>query len=170
MLNHRVLLSILDTYGIRGVANKWFESYLTLRKQCVEIKSKKQGTSVSTTKEIIHGVPQGSTLGPILFLLYINDLPLNVLESNIVLFADDTNLLITGDNLNTVQSRTNNVMQDIRSWFISNSSIVNAGKTLAISFHTTQNKIPAVPRVILEDREIPYNTETKFLGVYLNEI
>jgi len=57
-------------------------------------------------------------------------------------------------------------MQDIRSWFTSN---VNAGKTLAISFHTTQKKLPALPRVILEDREIPYYTETKFLGVYLNE-
>jgi len=60
-------------------------------------------------------------------------------------------------------------MQDIRSWFTSNSLNVNAGKTLAISFHTTQNKMPALPRVTLEDREIPYNTETKFLGVYLNE-
>jgi len=81
-----------------------------------------------------------------------------------VLFADDTNLLISGNNLNTVQSKTNNVMQDIPSWFTSNSPIVNAGKTLAISFHTTQNKMPALPRVTLEDREISYNTETNFWG------
>jgi hypothetical protein len=80
VLNHRVLLSKSDSCGIRGVANLWFESCLPHRKQCVEINSRKQGTYVSTAREITHCVPQGSILGPILFLLYIIDLPLNILE------------------------------------------------------------------------------------------
>jgi len=96
-------------------------------------------------------------------------LPLNVTGTNIVLFADDTNLLITGENINTVQSSLNSVMQDIQTWFFSNSLIVNTGKTSAISFHTTQNKSPALPQVSLEERDIPFSTETKFLGIYIHE-
>jgi len=64
VLSHKVLLSKLDTYGIRGVANKWFKSYLSLRKQCVEINSKQHRTVVTATRDIMNGVPQGSTLGP----------------------------------------------------------------------------------------------------------
>ena len=78
----------MDHYGIRGLANKLFENYLKNRKQFVQI-----GRCRSKTTEIACGVPQGSVLGPILFLLYINDLP-NSTESQIRLFADDTNLFI----------------------------------------------------------------------------
>jgi hypothetical protein len=135
----------------------------------VEINGRKQETYVSTTRETMHGVPQGSILGPILSLLYINDLLLNILESNSVLFADDTNILVSGENLNTGQSRLNNVMKDIQTWFTVNSVIVNAEKIIAISFHTTQNKRPALSHVLFEGRGIPYNNDTKFLGVYINE-
>ena len=83
------------------------------------------------------------------------------MHPNIVLFADDTNILISGENLNIVQFKLNNIMQDIETWFASNSLIVNAGKTMAISFHTSQNKKPALPQALFEDTEIPYCTKTK---------
>jgi hypothetical protein len=69
----------------------------------VEINTLKKGIYVSTTKEIEHGVPQGSILGPILFLLYISDLPLNITGTKIVLFADDTNILESDGNINNLQ-------------------------------------------------------------------
>ena len=169
VLNHKVLLSKLNLYGVRGVANSWFESYLSRRKQCVEINTLNMGTCVSTIKETKHGVPQGSILGPILFSLYINDLPLNVSGTKIVLFADDTNILVSDENKNTLQCKINKVMGDLNAWFISNDLVVNIDKTLAMSFHTTQNKEPLFPHIAFAGRDIPYKAETKFLGVYITE-
>jgi hypothetical protein len=70
-------------------------------------------TLVSTIRGIAHCVPQGSILDPILFLLYINDLPLNIFGSKIVLLADDTNILVSEKNLNTLQYKLNNVMKEL---------------------------------------------------------
>jgi len=78
VLDHSLLLDKLNTYGIRGIANTWMESYLSDRKQYVELKSIKQGKAISATRQVDIRVLQGSILGPILFSLYINDLPLNI--------------------------------------------------------------------------------------------
>jgi hypothetical protein len=131
----------------------------------VEINSVKQGIYISTTREIKYGMPQGLILGPILFSLYINDLPLNIMRSKIVLLADDTNILVSEANMNNLQYKLNNVMNELQTWFTLNSLVVNAEKTLAMSFHTAQNKKLVLPNVIFEDSDIPYNNETKFLGI-----
>jgi hypothetical protein len=135
----------------------------------MEINRMKQGTYISTTREIAHGVPQGLILGPILFLLYINDIPLNITRLKIVLSADDTNILVSGENLNTFRYKLNNVMKELQTWFTLNNLVVNVEKTLAIFFHTTHNKKPLSPHVIFEGRDIPHNTETKFLGTHIND-
>ena len=107
-VNHNILLTKLEYYGIRGVAYDWFESYLSNRKQFVSL----YGTN-SDYQTITCGVPQGSVLGPLLFLLYVNDMNKcsNILEFH--LFADDTNLLLNNKNLQNLESNLNIELENV---------------------------------------------------------
>ena len=99
---HEILLDKLNCYGFRGIINNWFKSYLSNRQQRVCINGFE-----SNIKPIVHGVPQGSVLGPILFLLYINDLNKCITYSETFNFAVDTNLLNVSDNYKTLQKNLN---------------------------------------------------------------
>ena len=101
-VDHEILLKKLEYYGVRGIANDWFRSYLSERKQYVSIAGHD-----SEVKTIDVGVPQGSVLGPLLFLLYINDLHNAIKYSTTRPFSDDTNLLIKGKNLKQMKKRLN---------------------------------------------------------------
>ncbi len=112
--DHSILLSKLSHYGVRGVELDWFRNYLTNRKQFVSI----NGQS-SSLLEICIGVPQGSILGPLLFLIYINDLPLcSSLMS--LLFADDTTLSACNDNINLLIEHVNAEFKKVTQYFRSN--------------------------------------------------
>ena len=121
-VNHNILIKKLNHYGIRGTANKWFESYLNKRKQCVSIAGQQ-----SEYRYINHGVPQGSVLGPLLFLVYINDLHLSIRHSTVRHFADDTNLLYATDkskprNRNIVRN-LNKDLKSLNHWLLANKNI-----------------------------------------------
>jgi len=123
-VDHRILLKKLYIYGIRGCAHDWFRSYLSGRTQTISI-----GDNISEKKEITYGVPQGSVLGPLLFLLYINDIYKcsNVLKFH--LFADDTNILYSNKNLKNLEIVINNELLKLQDWFIANKLTINIKKS-----------------------------------------
>ena len=102
MLSHEILLLKLEHYGIRGSILQWFKSYLWNRKQYVYLNG-----STSSLRNITCGVPQRSVMGPLLFLLYINDLPNISKILNFYLFADDTNIYYENDSLEVMEKVIN---------------------------------------------------------------
>lgn len=132
-VDRKILLDKLETYGVRGVALQWFKSYLSGRTQYVEVCG-----AVSSVLNSDTGVPQGSILGPTLFLIYINDLAFcfDNYDSNITLinYADDTNILITGESENTVIAKAKETLLRIHQWSADNKLYINEDKTNIIVY------------------------------------
>ena len=128
-VDHQILLKKLQHYGIRGIANKWFESYLKNRSQFVTING-----AISETILMLLGVPQGSILGPLLFLIYINDFHQATIYSNPRHFADDTNILITNSSLKKIKKSLNIDLKLISQWLRANKISLNASKTELLIF------------------------------------
>ena len=117
-------------YGIRDSAYNWFESYLTNRKQYVFV----NGES-SQLRNITYGVPQGSVLGPLLFLIYINDLPNISKVLNFYLFADDTNIYFEAESPEKLETILNHELKELHTWLIVNRLSLNIDKTNFVVFH-----------------------------------
>jgi hypothetical protein len=134
----------------------------------VELKSLKQGKAISAIRQTGVGVPQGSILGPILFSLYINDLPQNIPNAKTVLFADDTNIVVSGKSIATLQENLNSTINTAQTWFSVNKLIVNIDKTTTF-FHNYQNVRPVLPHALFKGRNIPVSVDTTFLGIHISE-
>ena len=132
-VNHKILLLKLEHYGVRGTLLKWFESYLTDRKQYVFF----NGVS-SEVLGITCGVPQGSVLGPLLFLIYINDLPNISDKLQFFLFADDTNIYFDSENLALIERVVNEELKKLSLWLNVNRLALNVGKTNFVIFRANK--------------------------------
>ena len=122
-------MSKLRHYGIRDKSLNWFESYLTNRKQYVFV----NGES-SQLRNINYGVPQGSVLGPLLFLIYINDLPNISKVLSFYLFADDTNIYYEAETPEKLESVLNKELKELYTWLIVNRLSLNINKTNFVVF------------------------------------
>ncbi len=132
-LDHQILIEKLRHYGVRGTPLNWFKSYLTNRRQYVEFKGNQ-----SETKFLTHGVPQGSILGPLLFLIYINDLGSLSEIINSILFADDTNLIVSHILIEQLYKIANSEMHKLNDWLLANKLSLNYDKTKGVFTVTNQ--------------------------------
>ena len=163
MVEHGILLNKLDHYGIRGIAHDWLKSYLSNRDQFVNI----NGTN-STKKSLKFGVPQGSILGPLLFIIYINDIPEINRLVKFILYADDANIIITGKTIQEINQQFNELSKTLVNWVGNNGLLLNIKKTKYMIF--SKHKIDTslfVPQIL--DRPIERETTTKFLGVLVDD-
>ena len=161
MVDHTILLHKLNHYGIRGPALKWFESYLGNRTQFVTI----DGVD-SSSRHMAYGVPQGSILGPLLFIIYINDLPGISNLAKFILYADDANIIISGENIDEVQAKFSILANNIVHWVDSNGLALNLKKTNYMIF-TRQRTVPQ-REFKMSGRTLESKSEARFLGVIID--
>lgn len=170
-VDHRILLTKLNKLGIRGNVLELLESYLTNRRQVTKItkvcpKTKTELSYISKQRFIYYGVPQGSVLGPLLFLCYINDIP-RTIEHPMTLFADDCTTIFIGKKLETYENQINNSLSIIIHWLKCNNLKINFEKTHIINFN--QRKKSINPIIKYEQNTISKIDNTKFLGLWLDQ-
>ena len=170
-VDHTILLKKLDHYGVRGIVNDWFTSYLTARKQITEIGP----LNISKKATVLPGVPQGSVLGPLLFLVYINDICNSCNQMKFYLFADDTNLLYADNNLKSMESTINDELCKLYDWLIPNKLSLNIKKSNYVIFRPRQKKVKyGVNLKIFNHHTNSYKSlerksYVKYLGVLIDE-
>ena len=164
-IDHQILLRKLQRYGVRGIACDWFKSYLENRVQYVSYNTKD-----SDYMKIMCGVPQGSILGPLLFILYINDIVKVSTVLNPVLFADDTSLFHAHTDFDTLIEEINEELQKITTWFHTNKLSLNIKKSNFIIFLPKGKKCNTENvKININGNEIKRVNFTKFLGIYTDE-
>ena len=173
-IDHNILLYKLEHYGFRGIVLEWFKDYLSNRTQYVSYNK-----CESQSKQIVCGVPQGSILGPLLFILYVNDIVHTSKLLDFILFADDTTILYSSENISSKIRLINRELGEVSNWFKANKLSVNSSKTNYMvldtpnmtSMNDTYSTTAEVKtnQIILDDTKLERVQHAKFLGVLIDE-
>jgi hypothetical protein len=165
-VDHYILLQKLEKYGIKGTAHKLIRSYLSNRKQvCILNNSKSQQKTVQC------GIPQGSNLGPLLFSIYINDLPNCLKHTHASMFADDTNLTCTGSRLRLlIEYKLNSNLCNVNRWLRAKKLTLNneKNKIMLIASKRKLNQIPNNLQILINNSLIQQVKQNEVLGVIID--
>lgn len=161
---HKKLLDVLIHYGVRGTVSKLIESYLTNRSQVVKI------NKILSDRQIIKiGVPQGTVLGPILFITYLNSLLRQNIGGSVISYADDTVLIFSGRDWDETKNKVVRGLKIIKNWLHSHKLTLNLTKTNYISFSLTAAGRPLFSYITIDDNKINEVSSTKYLGVIIDQ-
>ena len=167
-LKHDILLNKLEIYGIRGLCLNWFKSYLSDRKMRVKCKVDITGNvEYSKTYNVDYGTPQGSCLGPLLFLIFCNDINLHLDFMSVIQFADDTTLYLSNKNLKYLQWCVECDVRSIIDWFRANKLTLNISKTICMVFNPPGRKVQSI-ELEFDNVKLKSSDCTKFLGVRID--
>lgn len=164
-VDHNILCRKLNLYGIRGVASRLIESYLENRKQCVIEMGKNGEMQMSDTVTIKKGVPQGSVLGPLLYILYTNELPI-VVDQTMILYADDTSLVFSEADIVSCQTKIAESLNIMDAWFSANNLMLNVEKTQLMCF---SNRSSETFDTNFRNTILKSTNNIRFLGVYIDQ-
>ena len=163
-VDHSILLKKLEYYGVKNTPLRWFQSFLVNRFQYTTVNGAK-----SITAKISHGVPQGSVLGPLLFDIFINDLHNAVKFSQVIHFADDTNLLISDNSLKRINSHINHDLKLLNEWLKANKLSLNLAKTELVIFKSKLKTITKHLNFRISGQKITPSKTVKYLGITLQD-
>ena len=165
LVNHSILIQKLSLYKFSGSALQWFISYLDSRQQAID-----NGQGLSEFSKLQSGVPQGSILGPTLFLMFINDLPLNMKYCEADLFADDTTVYTHSSNTNVIETKLQNDFHAANTWCLQNKMQINYDKTTCMTIGTRKKVDNSnVLTLQLNNTCIANVKKQKLLGIYIDE-